>query len=58
MGSIQIKSDLGDLVLPGCRTSNIGVDQLLELEGVKRRLELEGSTQEGLDLELVHVIAQ
>jgi hypothetical protein len=58
MGSIQVKSNLRDLVLPGCRTGDIGIDQFLELEGVESRLELEGSTQEGLDLELVHLVVQ
>jgi hypothetical protein len=58
MGNIQVKSNLRDLVLPGCRTGDIGIDQFLELEGVESRLELEGSTQEGLDLELVHLVVQ
>lgn len=45
---VEVKSNLRDLVLPGCRTGDIGIDQFLELEGVESRLELEGSTQEGL----------
>jgi hypothetical protein len=48
-GSIQIKSDLGDLVLLGGRTGDIGIDQFLELWRAKRRLELQGSAEEGLD---------
>jgi hypothetical protein len=48
-GSIQIKSDLGDLVLLGGRTGDIGIDQFLELWRAKRRLKLQGSTEEGLD---------
>jgi hypothetical protein len=48
-GSIQIKSDLGDLVLLGGRAGDIGIDQFSELWRAKRRLELQGSTEESLD---------
>ena len=48
-GNIQIKSDLGDLVLLGGRTGDIGIDQFLELSGAKSRLELQGSAEKGLD---------
>lgn len=47
---VEVESDLRDLIGAGGGTGNVGVDQLLELAGVESRLELEGSTQEGLDL--------
>ncbi len=53
---VEVKSNLRDLVGAGGGTGNVGVDQLLELARVQSWLELEGSTQEGLDLELVLVV--